>query len=545
MRSMDKSEVGIFLGSQVAAPWQDGIFYPGIVKSVTSRPMGDTLYTVEFDDKYIKNFTDRQIMIGNCFVQNTKDIHLKFNQRVFVTHGDVEMCGYVQKHRKQTNEVFIKLDDSEETLIRKKLEEVRLLSRNNNEFGFPTFDDIFTLNSSCTSADNSKKRTVTDGIEVPCAKTLKVAKEEEEPAMNEVMAAMVLTSLQTASPSFAQCQPMDCTGPPSPPGSASCSSSSDAWSQVSISSPSPSVSSGNFSWDIQSRGTPSPGLSISDAESLSGPMTSPFQYMPHGTPLENMPGALVFSSSVDEGIDMGENSSSVFWDEQSKSPIKLKVSSKTLYKCTWQRCTKTLCTIQGIERHIRTLHLGKKENDFSDHEEEFYYTEVESTMEAFSDTFASMMASSPPPFQQDSNGNAVVTSGNAHNNSETSLNISSQAFFPANMITEQQLKCNSNRSSSHNSLNNTSVFKAIPSTTHQKSCKKFESEEFPRSQFVQEPKLSHVASPPTKAQLQLAGLTCSTKIHAEGRKCRKVYGMENRRLWCTQCKWKKACVRFV
>lgn len=64
-------------------------------------------------------------------------------------------------------------------------------------------------------------------------------------------------------------------------------------------------------------------------------------------------------------------------------------------------------------------------------------------MEAFSDTFASMMASSPPPFQQDSNGNTVVTSGNAHNNSETSLNISSQAFFPANMITEQQLKCNS------------------------------------------------------------------------------------------------------
>ena len=28
------------------------------------------------------------------------------------------------------------------------------------------------------------------------------------------------------------------------------------------------------------------------------------------------------------------------------------------------------------------------------------------------------------------------------------------------------------------------------------------------------------------------------------KKCRKVYGIDNRDLWCTQCKWKKACTRF-
>jgi hypothetical protein len=28
------------------------------------------------------------------------------------------------------------------------------------------------------------------------------------------------------------------------------------------------------------------------------------------------------------------------------------------------------------------------------------------------------------------------------------------------------------------------------------------------------------------------------------RKCRKIYGMAQRQLWCTQCKWKKACSRF-
>lgn len=35
------------------------------------------------------------------------------------------------------------------------------------------------------------------------------------------------------------------------------------------------------------------------------------------------------------------------------------------------------------------------------------------------------------------------------------------------------------------------------------------------------------------------------KVRGDGRKCRKVYGMENRDKWCTQCRWKKACVRFV
>ena len=34
--------------------------------------------------------------------------------------------------------------------------------------------------------------------------------------------------------------------------------------------------------------------------------------------------------------------------------------------------------------------------------------------------------------------------------------------------------------------------------------------------------------------------------HSIGKKkCRKVYGMSNKDLWCTQCRWKKACARFL
>uniref|UniRef100_A0A2M4A573 Putative transcription initiation factor tfiid subunit 1 isoform x2 n=2 Tax=Anopheles triannulatus TaxID=58253 RepID=A0A2M4A573_9DIPT len=34
------------------------------------------------------------------------------------------------------------------------------------------------------------------------------------------------------------------------------------------------------------------------------------------------------------------------------------------------------------------------------------------------------------------------------------------------------------------------------------------------------------------------------RTRGENKKCRKVYGMDHKDQWCTQCKWKKACTRF-
>lgn len=40
-------------------------------------------------------------------------------------------------------------------------------------------------------------------------------------------------------------------------------------------------------------------------------------------------------------------------------------------------------------------------------------------------------------------------------------------------------------------------------------------------------------------------LKTNRRSRGETRKCRKVYGMDSRDSWCTQCKWKKACTRFA
>ena len=42
-----------------------------------------------------------------------------------------------------------------------------------------------------------------------------------------------------------------------------------------------------------------------------------------------------------------------------------------------------------------------------------------------------------------------------------------------------------------------------------------------------------------------ASLCFGRKARGEAKKCRKVYGIEHRDQWCTACRWKKACQRFL
>ncbi|XP_076819796.1 uncharacterized protein LOC143465394 [Clavelina lepadiformis] len=51
-------------------------------------------------------------------------------------------------------------------------------------------------------------------------------------------------------------------------------------------------------------------------------------------------------------------------------------------------------------------------------------------------------------------------------------------------------------------------------------------------------------SPKTQFSLSPKSLPLGRKVRGDGKKCRKVYGMENRDMWCTACRWKKACQRF-
>ncbi|XP_029723577.2 zinc finger protein 395 isoform X2 [Aedes albopictus] len=51
-------------------------------------------------------------------------------------------------------------------------------------------------------------------------------------------------------------------------------------------------------------------------------------------------------------------------------------------------------------------------------------------------------------------------------------------------------------------------------------------------------------SSPGSAGSNRSPLSPNRRTRGENKKCRKVYGMDHKEQWCTQCKWKKACSRF-
>uniref|UniRef100_A0A7M4DV08 Zinc finger protein 704 n=1 Tax=Crocodylus porosus TaxID=8502 RepID=A0A7M4DV08_CROPO len=184
-------------------------------------------------------------------------------------------------------------------------------------------------------------------------------KSSEELDMDKVTAAMVLTSLST-SPLV--------RSPPVRPND----SLNGSWKEGGF-VPSSTSSSGYWSWsapsDQSNPSTPSPPLSADS-------------FKPFRTP-----------SQPDDGIDEAETSNLLF-DEP--IPRKRKNSMKVMFKCLWKNCGKVLSTAAGIQKHIRTIHLGRVgESDYSDGEEDFYYTEIRLNTDSVADGLSSLSPVSP------------------------------------------------------------------------------------------------------------------------------------------------------
>ncbi|KAK9512821.1 hypothetical protein O3M35_001154 [Rhynocoris fuscipes] len=162
-------------------------------------------------------------------------------------------------------------------------------------------------------------------------------------------------------------------------------------------------------------------------------------------------------------------------------------------------------TCHSIEAHVRNAHLGPKNDgdgdegmEGDDHEEEFYYTEIE------------VGVTSPPPTLSYRDIARPPHEGNIYLNIElinheyqrTVSQVAGPISIPKTNFSWP-------------------VSAAISPSSNQKQIKL----------SVSAPIAKLPSSP-------------SRRIRGETKKCRKVYGMEHRELWCTQCKWKKACTRF-
>uniref|UniRef100_A0A3P9DUQ9 Zinc finger protein 704 n=1 Tax=Maylandia zebra TaxID=106582 RepID=A0A3P9DUQ9_9CICH len=192
-----------------------------------------------------------------------------------------------------------------------------------------------------------KRKVVSSSIDVPHAR-----RSEEEVDMDKVTAAMVLTSLSTS--------PL-------------------------VRSPPVRVSEGlSGSWkDNGSAGpfTPSSNSSSGSNPSTPSPPLSADSFKPFRVP--SLGGVGPGPAGPEDPILDEQDGSSLLFDEP--IPRKRKNSMKVMFN-----------TAAGIQRHIRTIHLGRNcDSDLSDGEEDFYYTEIKLNTDSVADGLSSLSPASP------------------------------------------------------------------------------------------------------------------------------------------------------
>ncbi|XP_007249373.3 zinc finger protein 704 isoform X1 [Astyanax mexicanus] len=497
------------VGSRVYAPAPAGHAAPlaGVVQAVKqeSRDASSghrcSVYTVLMQDGTVKEFSEEEIALGSAQMAAKGPLKSSLKQ---------SSCNGSQRDGPAQGQQNAGMQKGEVTSLSPEgAEDSRMVEHKRTGRVLDQEKD----HTRSVSLLEQKRKVVSSSIDVPHAR-----KSEEEVDMDKVTAAMVLTSLST-SPLVR-----------SPPVKVS-EGLNGSWKDGGF-TPSSYSSSGYWSWsapsDQSNPSTPSPPLSADS-------------FKPFRMPSLNGP--------PDDALDEQDGSSLLF-DEP--IPRKRKNSMKVMFKCLWKNCGKVLSTAAGIQRHIRTVHLGRNcDSECSDGEEDFYYTEIKLNTDSVADGLSSLSPVSPsvqspsPATDQKRADTSNTTNGVKSENSSTPLSRSApsalylvhadhayQATAPVTIPATTSTgftPCSNSFSISWQSPPVT--FTGTPaSPTHS------------RTQGFSEQRSHTIAvlSSPPRATGSL-----SRKSRGEGKKCRKVYGMENRDMWCTACRWKKACQRFV
>lgn len=442
---------------------------------------------------------------GGCPTNlSTNRFKLYPGQKVYITHNGKERVGLVEQHNHIDDEVKVFVLELGLHLCR-KTEDVRLAEA-------PKTMNVPMEHTPATSTvgpNNVAQRSVSRSIDVP-------KRRSDAVEMDEMMAAMVLTSL-SCSP-IVQSPPC---GDLIPTPQVTC----DLWKESGdVSDSGSSTTSGHWSVECGAS-TPSP---------------------PHNEASPKYTNEAFSASHVDEGFETDPDP--FLLDEP--APRKRKNSVKIMYKCLWPNCGKLLRSIVGIKRHVKTQHLGDgADSDQRKREEDFYYTEVQLKEEAEAESTPRSPSTATTPLLIQPLTPKPETPALEVPSVESPLSSALSQSAPGSFWhiqadhAYQALPSIQIPVSPHifTSISWAAAPSALPSLSPIRSRSLSFSEQQHQQQQQQTPLIkSHliVASPPRATN-------GSRKVRGEAKKCRKVYGIEHRDQWCTACRWKKACQRFL
>eukprot|EP00090_Calanus_glacialis_P013815 TRINITY_DN22465_c0_g1_i1.p1 TRINITY_DN22465_c0_g1~~TRINITY_DN22465_c0_g1_i1.p1 ORF type:complete len:617 (+),score=78.78 TRINITY_DN22465_c0_g1_i1:242-2092(+) len=376
------------------------------------------------------------------------------------------------------------------------------------------------------------------------------------PIMTECTAAMVL---------------MDLSG--SPAGRVSHASGQSDASSGQMSPSSSGVSSLGTSWSCPSP-TLTPPFPLPPMEGEDDPVEALLQLAQNGRESSHVITTVTGNVEPSESMESDEGIVSDQSNEFEDNKKRLKTEHvQTIYQCTWPGCDvrKELC--DDIEGHVREQHLRRAapaNHEEDDREEEFYYTEIDIPLQLYqqppqqlcnpptvtennisnlhqhtthtTETLIihnpPMLTATPAPLLSDHMDMARPPHENPEYGGRPILPASSPTF--ATIISPGTIQWSPecapvcpNPDTTSVSLANQQAMHAVPIAIPITTFTIATSQHSPGKYIRLSPK-PYSTSP--KSPLR--------RPRGDAKKCRKVYGMEHRELWCTQCKWKKACTRF-
>jgi len=564
------------LGTKIVAPGHDGRFYPAVIQAIKSceERYTENRYTVRFDNsRKVSEFSERDLIGPGFSGLGSHTSCLLPGQRVYLTHLGREMEATVMQHNQDMDQVVVNLATGQQLEIR--LEEIRLLeSRRSSRLMGHSGTDFSKLAdfNIVTERKRLNSEKSSDGSEIFGSRKRRgsetLSEEEEERSSGDESlrrrgrrfvaqrrkearrrgeeAVHKIGHFGSRSPVMTECTAamvlMDLSG--SPAGRLSHASGQSDASSGQMSPSSSGVSSLGTSWSC-----PSPTL------------TPPFPLPPvEGEPDETEDDpveALLQLANINRGmsshhtvLEHMESDEGIVSDQSNEFEDKKRIKTEhvqTIYQCTWPGCHVRRQVCEDIEQHVRELHLGKAppitaEED--DREEEFYYTEIDIPLisqpqcqqpspdsvisEPVPPTTPSSTSEVPTPLLADHMDMARPP----HENPEY---VCSRQLFPAPsppfatilQAPPQGLQWTHGDQEQHQALHAVPI--AIPITTFT-----IATNQHSPGKYIRLSPKPYSTSP--KSPLR--------RPRGDAKKCRKVYGMEHRELWCTQCKWKKACTRF-
>ncbi|XP_023662565.1 zinc finger protein 395b isoform X2 [Paramormyrops kingsleyae] len=225
------------------------------------------------------------------------------------------------------------------------------------------------------------------------------------------------------------------------------------------------------------------------------------------------------------------------------APRKRKNSLKAAYRCLWPSCCKVLSSVVGAKRHVRVVHLGS-DSERSRREEDFYYTEIRAQPDPSAPLASVSAACASWPSCSSPASPTLPLVPELPAALPGPLSQSAPGCFWQIHSKQQYQACAPVQETA--SPSSTSPCSWIPSLspTQSRKAAPFRC----RSVSVGElwlPQHSAPSRPHHTSAFPLRGHGTSRRVRGEAKKCRKMYGIERRDQWCTACRWKKACQRFL